>query len=184
MQTAFAFDFDGTITDVPGERSRLFSLGAGLRGINDLSIVYARIQNVVNEYFPPNLTARLRNFFEIIHAVGGILTLHTNNYYNVVVACLSCHIGVPLEYFDLTRSSFRENGDLKFETLEKLSQDPNIGRIYFFEDTWAYINSAKQLPKVVPVYCRKGEHSLNRLLEIVPVNDSVSLNEFLRIHTT
>lgn len=180
MQTVYAFDFDGTITPVPGEYSEMFSEGSRYK--NESPDQVAReMKEVMNRYLPPEKVSKIRGFFETIHhQPKSILTIQTNNYRNVVLACLVHHIGIPIDYFDLEKSCFRECKYLKNQSLNGLSCNPNIQRIVYFDDSTQYIAKAMKCgPKIAVVNCLNGNSYLGNMLENQPVIDEKSLNRFL-----
>jgi len=177
LKTVYAFDFDGTITDIPGEISEVYSCGAQHRDLPP-DQVYTNIKTVFERYLPIQVTESLKTFFNVISSdPDALVTIHTRNYRNVVMACLHHHIGIS--DLDVQRSCFRESNTTKQKSLKALSDDPLIGKIYFFEDTLSYVLAASTLPKVKTVYCQKGEFCLGKLLGKSPVTDLKTLETFL-----
>jgi hypothetical protein len=180
----FSFDFDGTITDVPGENSELF-LESKCISKMPLLDVYNYLKNVYQRYMDENVCKQLQVFFTTIKLIPNcIITIQTNNYRNVVEACLLYHIKIPLEYIDYSRSCFRECNKPKYMILNQLAKLDEIDRIYYFEDTLRYILCIKNREKVKCINCENGTKSIRKLLDITPVTNVDSLIEFLKYHST
>lgn len=181
MQTIYAFDFDGTITPIPGEYSEMYHEGRAHQQRKPCDIAQL-MQGIMARYIPPETVSALKTFFDTIHKqTDTVITIQTNNYRNVVIACLVYHIGVPLDYFDLEKSCFRECDHFKDQNLVALSHNPSIGKIIYFDDSGKYIKEALKCgPKLVAVNCCDGTRHLGVLLERIPVIDEKSLNLFLK----
>lgn len=185
MQTIYAFDFDGTITPIPGEYSEMYYEGHVHQRRTPCDIAQL-MRDIMVRYIPPETVSALKTFFDTIHNQNNtIITIQTNNYRNVVIACLVYHIGVPLDYFDLEKSCFRECDHFKDQNLVALSCNPCIDKIIYFDDSCKYIKEALKCgPKLVTVNCCDGTRHLGVLLKRIPVIDEKSLNLFLKENVT
>ena len=180
MKTAYSFDFDGTITEIPGEDSEIYSTGGQYRSLSP-EFVYVNLKNVFQRCLTANEKKSLKAFFETLASdPNNIITIQTRNYRNVVLACLYHYLELPESIIDINRSCFRETLKSKTSSLEDLCDDPTIERVYFFEDTKSYLEDAMLLgPKIRIIDCKKGENCLGVLLSMCPVTDKASLDEFL-----
>jgi hypothetical protein len=91
----FSFDFDGTITDIPGQESKLFHSSQNISMLT-LPDVYEKLEQIYIQYLSEETCKNLKMFFEIIKSLpNSSITIQTNNYRNVVEACLLYHIKIP-----------------------------------------------------------------------------------------
>jgi hypothetical protein len=175
----FAFDFDGTVTNVPGQFSDIFSKGKGFSKLN-FKKIFHKMKDIFIRYIPKEKAEKFRKFFkEINNYPGSAITIQTNNYKNVVISCLVYHLKVPLSHIDFERSCFRECKNYKHKNINQLAKDDKIEKIYYFEDSEKEIKRIKNREKVKVIFCDNGMSSLSELLEKKPVEDQKSLSEFL-----
>lgn len=175
----FAFDFDGTITNVPGQHSAIFSNGKQFSKLS-YDKIYTEMKNIFEEYIPEKTAIKFRTFFrEINNYTESSITIQTNNYKNVVISCLVCYLQVPIDHIDFDKSCFRECDHYKHTNINELAESDEITRIYYFEDSKNEIKRIKNRDKVKIIYCKNGMESLSELLKIFPVIDQESLNTFL-----
>jgi hypothetical protein len=181
LNTVYAFDFDGTITDIPGENSEIYLCGTKYCKLNP-EFIYIKLKDIIDRYIPKSDVDLLKDFFNVLsNEPNTIITIQTRNYCNVVKACLFHHIGLAENIFDLDRSCFRESYQTKINSLDQMTRDPNIGCIFFFDDTISYIKEASVLTKVKTIHCDNGKNYLGQLLTLCPVFDKKSLEEFLSL---
>lgn len=184
MKTLYAFDFDGTITPIPGSYSRMFSGVSRLKDLplNEIAVV---LKPIMNDYILPKDVIRLHDLLTTIYKQPNtILTIQTNNYENIVLACLVHHIGIPLKYIDLSKSRFRDCDFTKCENINALALNPMINQIIYFDDCAHELTRAIECSsKISVVFCFDGIKCLGKLLTHFPVIDGESLSLFLKEYT-
>lgn len=187
----FAFDFDGTLSPAPGGRSKIYSLGRKL--VNDTEKRYSREQialkmkKTFNKYYTKKDIKLIRGFFEAIHRIpNAVITIQSNNYQDVVLACLCDYIGIPIEWINLEHSNFRLHVKSKSESIAGLFSE-HVQTIYYFEDNSDEISRVKnaispeQLQKLRVINTYDGVSWITRMLDVCddPVNSVETLMMFL-----